>query len=461
MKERICQTDGDLSARIGSLLTVTLISLTGICSCGIAISSNSPESGTTAVASGALAGHRYRVLVSTDIGGTDPDDFQSMVHLLVYADLFDIEGLISSPYGPGRKEHILEAIDCYEKDYANLKTYSDRYPTPDALRAITKQGETERAPYRGVRGSTEGSQWIVECARRDDPRPLHVLVWGGIEDLAQAIYDAPDILPKLRVYWIGGPNKKWGPDAFTYVATHHPNLWILESNATYRGWFTGGNQSGQWGNEAFVARHIAGKGSLGDFFVSKMADIKMGDTPSVGWLLKNTPDDPSQSGWGGRFVRAWERPYSRFERLTTKEDRMEVFGILELVLPMGNDISKQPEAVLTVENQELPGHAPGDGTIRFRFCPKAAKTYTFTIRSNMPALDGNTGGITALLPPTDIAQNPSARLPNWWTDDPSPDLAEGLHHGARTVSRWREEFLGDFAERMLRCQSPAPAKNEK
>ena len=26
--------------------------------------------------SGALAGHRYRVLVSTDIGGTDPDDFQ-------------------------------------------------------------------------------------------------------------------------------------------------------------------------------------------------------------------------------------------------------------------------------------------------------------------------------------------------------------------------------------------------
>ena len=54
--------------------------------------------------SGALAGHRYRVLVSTDIGGTDPDDFQSMVHLLVYADAFDIEGLVSSPYGPGRKE---------------------------------------------------------------------------------------------------------------------------------------------------------------------------------------------------------------------------------------------------------------------------------------------------------------------------------------------------------------------
>ncbi|MHC4483997.1 MAG: DUF1593 domain-containing protein [Planctomycetota bacterium] len=212
---------------------------------------------------GALAGHRYRVLVSTDVGGTDPDDFQSMVHLLVYADVLDIEGIISSPYGHGRKKHILQVIDCYEKDYVNLKTYSDQYPTPDALRAIAKQGETERAPYAGVRRSTEGSQWIVKCARRDDPRPLHVLVWGGIEDLAQALHDAPDILPKLRVYWIGGPNKKWGPDPFQYIATHHPKLWIIESNATYRGWFTGGNQSGQWGNRAFVSQHIAGKGALG------------------------------------------------------------------------------------------------------------------------------------------------------------------------------------------------------
>ena len=34
---------------------------------------------------------RHRIIVSTDIGGTDPDDDQSMVHLLAYADRFDIE----------------------------------------------------------------------------------------------------------------------------------------------------------------------------------------------------------------------------------------------------------------------------------------------------------------------------------------------------------------------------------
>ena len=115
--------------------------------------SNEPDRRAAAY-DGALAGQCYRVLVSTDIGGTDPDDFQSMVHFLVYADLFDVEGLVSSPYGPGRKEDILKVIDCYAKDYANLKTYSDTYPTPDALRAITRQGETLMAPYTGFRRST-------------------------------------------------------------------------------------------------------------------------------------------------------------------------------------------------------------------------------------------------------------------------------------------------------------------
>lgn len=437
----------------GNIIKLAILSLSSLALAGALTAAQ--ESIQSADHNEALAGVPHRVLVSTDIGGTDPDDFQSMVHLLVYADVLDIEGLISSPYGPGRKEDILRVIDCYEKDYANLKTHSAQYPTPDGLRAITRQGEIERAPYAGVRRSTEGSRWIVECARRDDPRPLHVLVWGGIEDLAQALHDAPDILPRLRAYWIGGPNKKWSPDAYQYIVDHHPNLWIIEANATYRGWFTGGNQSGHWGNEAFVSEHIAGKGALGDFFVSKKDDLKMGDTPSVGWLLKGAPDDPSRPGWGGRFVRAWERPYVRFDRMTTQEDRMEVFGILELVLPLGDDAPEHPEAVLEVTNQALAGHAPGDGTMRFRFCPKAAESYGFRIRSNVPALEGKTGGITAYTPAPGVADHPAAGLPHWWTDDPSPNVAEGEQMGVKTVNRWREDFLRDFAKRMLRCQSPA------
>lgn len=400
---------------------------------------------------GALDGTRPRVVVSTDVGGTDPDDFQSLVHLLLYADVIDIEGLISSPFGPGRKRHILEVIDAYERDYPRLVRHSSRYPAADTLRRMAMQGETEVAPFAGVRRTTEGSDWIVQRARADDGRPLHVLVWGGLEDLAQALSDAPDILPKLRVYWIGGPNKKWSPDAYQYIASHHPGLWIIEANATYRGWFVGGDQADEWGNEMFVARHVAGHGALGDYFATQLQGvIKMGDTPSVARLLRGSPDDPAAASWGGRFVRAWDRPYAVFHRPTTAGDRVELFSIVELALPIGAGVRGTPEAQLIIENQTLEGDADGDGNMRFRFAPRDPRLFTYRIRSNAAALDGVTGAVTAIAPAAALRRTPSSRYPNWWTDDPSPAASEGIHHGARTVSQWRREFLADFAARFDR-----------
>ena len=411
---------------------------------------------------GALAGQRHRVIVSTDIGGTDFDDFQSLVHVLLYADVVDLEGLISSPFGPGRKEHILEVLAHYEKDYPKLRTYSDRYPTPAALRAITKQGETEVAPYAGVRRATEGSNWIIERARLDDPRPLYVLVWGGIEDLAQALHDAPDILPKLRVHFIGGPNKKWSPDAYQYIATNHPSLWMIESNSSYRGWFVGGNQEGDFAAEAFAEKRAAGRGALGEFFAhgiifhgQKRTSLKMGDTPTFSWLLRGNPELPFQPGWGGRYVRAWTRPYVQFNRITTAADRMEHFGILELALPLGANAPAAPAAVMVIENQRLTGHVDGAGTIRFRFCPKDAKVYNYTIAGNIPSLEGQRGEITVFPPAPEAALTPDPRWANWWTDDPSPEAAEEIHQGARTISVWRKAFLTDFSERLERARTPA------
>lgn len=57
-----------------------------------------------------------RILISSDIGGSDDDDFQSAVHLLMYSNLFEIEGLVSSPYGKGTKKDFFDVIDLYEKD---------------------------------------------------------------------------------------------------------------------------------------------------------------------------------------------------------------------------------------------------------------------------------------------------------------------------------------------------------
>lgn len=406
---------------------------------------------------GALAGERPRVVVSTDIGGTDPDDFQSLVHLLLYADVLDIEGLVSSPWGPGRREHILEVIDRYEIDYASLRSHSDRYPAPEALRALAKQGATDSAIGPGIGRPTEGSDWLVRCARRDDPRPLFVLVWGGIEDLAQALHDDPSIAAKLRVYFIAGPNKKWSIAAYEYLVAHHPDLWIIESNATYRGWFTGGDQEGELGNEAFVARHAEGAGALGRFFAGLLGGrIKMGDTPSVAYLLRGTPEDPTRPSWGGRYVRAWSRPRLVVEgREARASDEIEQFGVLELIVPpLGR--SGVP-AALVVDGQEFPASIDeATGAARFRFMPKDVKRWSYQIASTAAGLDGRRGEFTSVRPPSRRAGEPDPLLLRWFTDDPSPEWAEGSHLGAKTVSRWRAQFLGDFARRLERCRAPRP-----
>lgn len=245
---------------------------------------------------------KHRVIVSSDIGGSDPDDFQSMVHLLLYADVLEIEGLISSPPQDGRKEDILEVIDAYERDLPELSVRSFEYPPADYLRSVAVQGAL--VPQKNAQPEaeiSEGAQFIIDEANKDDPRPLYILVWGSITDVAQALHQAPDIKKKIRVYYIGSWNTRQDPKARDYVYNEHPDLWFIESNTTFRGMYMGGYKKKGYGNESFVASHVKDQGALGNLFYEKKKDIKMGDTPSVLYMLKGDPSNPETESWGGRF----------------------------------------------------------------------------------------------------------------------------------------------------------------
>ena len=259
---------------------------------------------SVAIANENIAEQKPRVIVSTDIGGSDPDDFQSMVHYLIYADRFDTEGLISSPPDHGRAEHILEAIAAYEKDFPNLSTWSADYPTPDALRAVTAQGST--AAQGGDLPDAEindGVRHLIERAHAKDARPLYVLVWGSITDVAQAVHADPSIKEKLRIYSIGSWNTSMDKKARAYLFNNHPDLWWVECDFTFRGMYMGGDQSGEWGNVAFPETHVKGHGHLGALFMAQKKDIKMGDSPSVLYMLHGDPNTPESEHWGGAFIR--------------------------------------------------------------------------------------------------------------------------------------------------------------
>ncbi|MEM1134733.1 MAG: DUF1593 domain-containing protein [Bacteroidota bacterium] len=243
-----------------------------------------------------------RVIVSTDIGGSDPDDFQSMVHFLVYADRFHIEGLISSPPHNGRIEHIHEAIATYTIDYQKLKQHG-KFPSPKKLLKVTKQGATGPQTTMNPEKLSEGAEWIIKQALKKNDNPLYILVWGSITDVAQAVHHEPIIKEKIRVYYIGSWNTKQDSLSRNYLFNNHPDLWWIENNSTFRGMYMGGEQGDDLGNLSFVEHNVKNYGALGKLFWEQKKDIKMGDTPSVLYLLHGNPAIPEGESWGGAFVK--------------------------------------------------------------------------------------------------------------------------------------------------------------
>lgn len=397
-----------------------------------------------------------RVLISTDIGGTDPDDNQSMTHLLMYSDKFKIEGLVSSPsYGNGSKAEILRMIDLYEKDYPKLKAHEKGLSSPGYLRSVTKQGKKGSAPYKGYTSATEGSEWIIKCARKKSVQPLWVLGWGGLEDVAQALHDAPDIQDKIRIYWIGGPNKKWSANSYNYIVKHFPALWFIEVNASYYGFFSKTDIIDSIRGDKYYDNYIRSSGHLGKNFKNYYSgEVKMGDTPSLLYLMDGDPANPMRESWGGSFERFTRSPKVVFDRATQVTDTVSFCTIVEFVLK-GPEINIPPDSVCfwmevpyKNEVQKWGGYYLGEGRYGLMYIPKQAEKLHYKITSAIPGFKEQQGVLTVTNQWPGKENKTDYKLgKNWFTDKKDPQLYDGKIQGGKTVSKWREEVLLDWAKR--------------
>lgn len=392
-----------------------------------------------------------RVLISTDIGGTDPDDNQSMTHLMMYSDLFDLEGLVSSPsFGSGSAKELLRMIDVYEKDYPVLRRHA-KVMAPDELRPLVKQGRTDELPPCGYGEPTEGSDWIVKCARKDDPRPLYVLVWGCLEDVAQALHDAPDIAPKIRVYWIGGPNKKWGVNGYCYIVEHFPDLWMIENNTTYRAFIYDSKNKDQW-NMGYFPTFIKDAGNLGrDFAAYYKGNPKLGDTPSLLYMMDGDPSNPEQQSWGARFVKCSRTPKTVFRGKTTARDTAQVCGIIEWQLkgPKRKDIAPDSACItLDIRKQQWKGYYKGDGLYVVRHSTYYTGTLDYTITSTVKGFKPIHGQMTVENTWDNHTNATDYTVgPQWWTDSYAPEDYWHDCAGARYQYIVRQEIMDDWAHR--------------
>lgn len=397
-----------------------------------------------------------RILISTDIGGTDPDDFQSMIHFLMYSNMFHTEGLISSPsYGDGSKQDILDMINLYAQELPKLEKHARGYPSPEALRAVCKQGSKHLAPYSGYSTPTEGSDWIIKCANKNSSQPLWILAWGGLTDLAQALHDDPAIQSRIRVYWIGGPNKKWSVNSYAYIAKNFPNLWIIEDNASYRGFFSDKNAPDSLKNNNYYNKYIRGAGHLGKAFKNYYdGHIKMGDTPSLLYLMDGNRGNPVKKSWGGSFTRINYSARIIFNRMTTLADTVPVYSVVEFHFtgPVINIPSDSSCFTFNVKSetgfQKWDGYYLGNGNYTVRYAPKETKSLSYEIVSKIPGFTDKKGQLAVKNVWPGRERKSDYRLgSHWYSDRKNPELFVSEWQGAKTVLRWRSEALLDWAKR--------------
>ena len=136
-----------------------------------------------------------RLLVTQD---GEVDDMNSLIHTLLYANEFDLEGIVQTSSslhwsGDGTTESYRwmgtewmdEFLDAYAEVYPNLIIHDPDYPSPEALREITVVGNIKLASE--MTEITEGSELIKARILADDPRPLFIEVGGGANTVARAL----------------------------------------------------------------------------------------------------------------------------------------------------------------------------------------------------------------------------------------------------------------------------------
>ena len=283
-----------------------------------------------------------RLVVCTDIAPADvePDDMESMVRLMAYADLFEVEALITSvgwncdPYPKEWAEYLQRVIEAYRKDVPKLMKRSGQttflpiseeeksqfigyWPSADYIKSRAVMG-SERGGIKviGEGNDSPGSELLIRLADEDDPRPIYVAAWGGANTLAQAIWrvkqtrsaeELKRFVHKFRLYTITDQDMQYNMRMDRAYSSHmwlrkefKDNLQFIWDEGTWQEQCDLGKRNWQLHKD-----HIQGKGNLGKEYPDYKWGVE-GDTPSFLYVMPNglnDPEDPHQTGWAGYHER--------------------------------------------------------------------------------------------------------------------------------------------------------------
>ena len=274
------------------------------------------------------ASPKTRVIITSD---AEIDDECSLVRFLLYANEWDIEGIIttSSQYhwqghDWGGDNWTEPYLDAYAQVYPNLVKHDARYPTPEYLRERTVLGNVKAEGE--MEEVTAGSQLIVKVLLDEsDERPVWVQTWGGTNTIARALKTIEEEHPermaevakKIRFFFI------WEQDSTyqDYIRPHWGQYGILTiivdqfEAISYR-WRQVQPEEmqeyfeGAWMKENILENH----GALCSLYKAhENGDFRSeGDSLAFLHTIPNglrSLESPDWGGWGGRYVRVRENTW--------------------------------------------------------------------------------------------------------------------------------------------------------
>ena len=283
-----------------------------------------------------------RLVVCTDIAPADvePDDMESMVRLMAYADMFEIEALITSvgwncdPYPAEWAEYLQRVIEAYRKDVPKLmrrsgqqefmpledenkQQYIGYWPSADYVKSRAVMGSIHGGIKAiGADNDSPGSELLIRLADEDDTRPIYVAAWGGANTLAQAIWrvkqtrsaeELKRFVRKFRIYTITDQDMQYSMRMNRSYSSH---MWLRKEFADDLQFVW---DEGTWQEQCELGKrhwqqhkdNIQGRGALGGEYPTYKWGVE-GDTPGFLYVMPNglnNPEDPHQCGWAGYHER--------------------------------------------------------------------------------------------------------------------------------------------------------------
>ena len=256
------------------------------------------------------ADERLRVIVETDAGG-DPDDEQSLVRFLLYANEWDIAGIIANRPMARERENlnpertglgvVRAMLKAYGQCFANLVQHDRRFPSPDYLWQRTVPGYED---------TDDGVKLIVAAVDSADPRPVWFLNWGtdrgsAPSSLKRALDQVlrergPESYAKFKRRLRLSSDDQFGE----HTAKREPPfpLWVDTFRPPMDGkrWYHRFSALTATAGGFDLARDVrTGHGPLGALYPTNTTHWqKEGDTMTFLYLVPTGLNDPDQPGWG-------------------------------------------------------------------------------------------------------------------------------------------------------------------